>query len=109
MSALLDDLIQQRRNETLAYEEFLERAEALVKRLARKQPAAGIPAILHGKPEAIVLFNNLASIQPASASAMMRICLSPLNTVPARRHGTGFPPRRLRETATGALWAAREL
>jgi type I restriction enzyme, R subunit len=62
MSKLLDDLIKQRRNETLAYEDFLQKAEALVKRLASKQPTAGIPAALHGKSEAIVLFNNLDSI-----------------------------------------------
>src|ERR1700681_3593419 len=42
MSKLLDDLIQQRRNETLAYEDFLQKAEALVKRLGSKQPTAGI-------------------------------------------------------------------
>jgi type I restriction enzyme R subunit len=62
MSKLLEDLIQQRRNETLAYEEFLEKAEALVRRLVQKEPTAGIPATLHGRLEAIVLFNNLASI-----------------------------------------------
>jgi type I restriction enzyme R subunit len=62
MSKLLDDLIQQRRTETLAYEDFLEKAEDLVKRLAKRQPAEGLPAALHGKSEAIVLFNNLASI-----------------------------------------------
>jgi type I restriction enzyme, R subunit len=62
MSRLLDDLIQQRRNETFAYEDFLQRAEELVKRMAGKQPTAGIPAVLHGKPEATVLFNNLASV-----------------------------------------------
>ena len=62
MSKLLDDLIKQKRDDTESYEKFLKEAEALVKRLARKQPTAGIPAMLHGKPEAIVLFNNLASI-----------------------------------------------
>src|SRR3981189_3707625 len=62
MSRLLDDLILQKRNDTLAYEEFLQRAEELVKRMAGKQPAAGIPAVLHGKLEATVLFNNLGSI-----------------------------------------------
>jgi type I restriction enzyme R subunit len=62
MSRLLDDLILQKRNDTLAYEEFLQRAEELVKRMAGKQPTGGIPAVLHGKLEAIVLFNNLASI-----------------------------------------------
>jgi type I restriction enzyme R subunit len=62
ISKLLDDLIKQRRNETLAYEDFLQKAEALVKRLASKQPTAGIPVALHGKSDAIVLFNNLASL-----------------------------------------------
>lgn len=62
MSKLLDDLIEQRRQQTLNYEDFLQKAEDLVKRLAKKQPAAGIPAALHGRAEAIVLFNNLASI-----------------------------------------------
>jgi len=62
MSKLLDDLIQQSRNDTAAYEQFLKNAEALVQRLATRQPTAGIPAVLHGNPEAMVLFNNLASI-----------------------------------------------
>lgn len=62
MSKLLDDLITQSRADAAAYEEFLRKAEALVKRLAARQPDAGIPAALHGKPEATVLFNNLASI-----------------------------------------------
>jgi type I restriction enzyme R subunit len=62
MSKLLDDLIKQKRDDTESYEKFLKQAEALVKRLARKQPTAGIPAMLHGKSEAIVLFNNLLSI-----------------------------------------------
>jgi type I restriction enzyme R subunit len=65
MSKLLDDLIKQNRADTAAYEQFLKQAEALVKRLAGKQPAAGIPTTLHGKPEAIVLFNNLPTL-PAS-------------------------------------------
>jgi len=62
MSRLLDDLILQKRNDTLAYEEFLQRAEELVRRMAGKQPTGGVPAVLHGKLEAIVLFNNLGSI-----------------------------------------------
>lgn len=62
MSALLDDLIQQSRADAAAYEAFLKKAEELVKRMAQKAPAAGIPAELHGKPEAVVLFNNLPSI-----------------------------------------------
>jgi type I restriction enzyme R subunit len=62
MSKLLQDLIKQRRDDTATYERFLKDAEALVKRLVAKQPTAGVPAVLHGKAEAIVLFNNLSSI-----------------------------------------------
>ncbi|MFH0785257.1 MAG: HsdR family type I site-specific deoxyribonuclease [Pseudomonadota bacterium] len=62
MSSLLADLIKQSRDDTAVYEEFLAQAEELVKRLGRKEPDAGIPAMLHGKPEATVLYNNLASI-----------------------------------------------
>jgi type I restriction enzyme R subunit len=65
MSKLLDDLIQQNRADTAAYEEFLRKAEALVKRLAQKQPEDGVPAVLHGKREATVIYNNLDSL-PAS-------------------------------------------
>lgn len=68
MSALLDDLIQQNRADTAAYEEFLRKAEALVKRLAAKHPEAGIPAALHGKHEATVIYNNLPRILAAAAA-----------------------------------------
>jgi type I restriction enzyme R subunit len=67
MSLLLDDLIQQNRADTAAYEEFLRKAEALVKRLAAKHPEAGIPAALHGKHEATVIYNNLPRILVAGA------------------------------------------
>lgn len=66
MSKLLDDLIKQSRADTAAYEEFLRKAEDLVKRLADKQPEDGIPAVLHGKHEAVVLYNNLDSIPATS-------------------------------------------
>jgi len=66
MSKLLDDLIQQSREDAAAYEAFLKKAEELVKRTARKDPGPGVPAVLHGKSEAIVLFNNLASIPATS-------------------------------------------
>ena len=62
MSKLLDDLILQSRADAAAYEEFLRKAEALVKRLAEKQPEKGVPSALYGKREATVLFNNLGSI-----------------------------------------------
>jgi type I restriction enzyme R subunit len=68
MSLLLDDLIQQSRADTAAYEAFLRKAEALVKRLAAKQPEAGIPAALHGRREATVIYNNLPRILATGAS-----------------------------------------
>ena len=66
MSKLLDDLINQKRDDTASYEQFLRETEALVNRLATKQPEAGIPAVLHGNLEATVLFNNLATIPTAT-------------------------------------------
>jgi type I restriction enzyme R subunit len=62
MSKLLDDLIKQSRADTAAYEDFLRRAEELVKLLARKQPQEGVPAVLHGMPEATILYNNLDAL-----------------------------------------------
>jgi type I restriction enzyme R subunit len=62
MSKLLEDLIKQSRADTAAYEEFLRKAEALVKRLGAKVPDEGVPAVLHGMREATVIFNNLDSL-----------------------------------------------
>ncbi len=62
MSRLLDDLIRQSREDTAAYEEFLRKAEALAKQLAGKKPQDGVPAILHGNPEATIIYNNLAAL-----------------------------------------------
>jgi len=61
MSKLLDDLIQQSRADTAAYEAFLKKAEELVKRMAQKN-TGDHPAVLNGYPGAIALFNNLANI-----------------------------------------------
>lgn len=66
MSKLLEDLIKQSRNDATAYEEFLRRAEDLVRQLAQKSPDAGIPASLHGKREAAVIFNNLPTLPTTS-------------------------------------------
>ena len=71
ISKLLDDLIQQSRADTAAYEEFLRKAEDLVTRLAAKQPQEGLPAALHGNREAAVIFNNLSEILAASAHAIV--------------------------------------
>ena len=65
MSKLLDDLIKQSREDAAAYEEFLQKAEALVKRLAAKQSEDGVPAALHGRREATVIYNNLPQILDA--------------------------------------------
>ncbi len=62
MSKLLDDLIKQSRADAAAYEAFLMKAEELVKRMAKKDTVAGVPTILHGNPEAIVIYNNLVDI-----------------------------------------------
>ena len=65
MSTLLEDLIKQSRADATAYDVFLRQAEALVKRLAARQPEAGVPAVLHGNREASLLFGNLDKM-PAS-------------------------------------------
>ncbi len=62
MSRLLDDLIRQSRADTATYEAFLINAENLVKRMAKQDQPDGVPAVLFGHPEAIILFNNLDSI-----------------------------------------------
>ncbi|GAB1409702.1 HsdR family type I site-specific deoxyribonuclease [Desulfovibrionales bacterium] len=62
MSKLLDDLIKQKRDDTKSYEEFLRKAEALVKKLGQGQSEENLPAELMGKREAIVIYNNLPSI-----------------------------------------------
>lgn len=67
MSKLLDDLIKQSRTDAAAYEEFLRKAEDLVKRLAAKQPDEGLPTELNGKHEATVIYNNLDAILLAAA------------------------------------------
>ncbi|MDD3545201.1 MAG: type I restriction endonuclease subunit R [Kiritimatiellae bacterium] len=62
MSKLLDDLIAMKRTITESYEAFLNKAEALVLRMAGKAVKGTHPTVLNGFPEAIRLFNNLASI-----------------------------------------------
>lgn len=61
ISRLLEDLIKQKRDDTAAYEQFLEQAEALVKKMAAKD-SGGHPHSLDNHPDAIALYNNLASI-----------------------------------------------
>ena len=65
MSKLLLDLIEQRRDDSESYEEFLRNAESIAKKLDRSKTPTGLPQPLVGKPEAAVLFNNLPSILKA--------------------------------------------
>ena len=73
MSKLLDDLIKQSRKDSAAYEEFLRKAEALVRRLADRQPEDGVPAALHGRREATVIYNNLPQILAAVRARVDRV------------------------------------
>ena len=66
MSLLLDDLIKQKCDDTKSYEEFLKKAEALVRQMVGKSTAGEHPAVLNGHALAIVLFNNLTSISASS-------------------------------------------
>ena len=70
MSELLADLIKQNRDDASAYEAFLKQAEELVKRIAKKDSVSGVPAVLHSKPAAIVIYNNLAAILAGGISAL---------------------------------------
>ncbi len=62
MSQLLDDLIRQKREETISYEEFLKRMEALAKKLAKGHASLDIPIELLGNQSAIAVYNNLPDI-----------------------------------------------
>ncbi len=66
ISKLLEDLIQQKRDDTDSYEQFLRNAEALVKKLAVGKGENEVPAELHGNKAATVLYNNLPAILAAS-------------------------------------------
>jgi type I restriction enzyme R subunit len=66
MSKLLDDLIKQKRDDTDSYEDFLRKAEALVKQMAGKSTSGAYPSVLHGHALAVVLFNNLSTIPVSS-------------------------------------------
>ncbi len=61
MSKLLADLIRMRRDDTKAYQEFLKKAEELAQQLV-KRSGGSHPAVLRGKPEAVVLFGNLPDL-----------------------------------------------
>ena len=77
MSKLLDDLIKQSREDAAAYEEFLLKAEALVKRLGSRQFGDGVPAALHGRRDATVIYNNLPQILAAGRARADGVAESP--------------------------------
>jgi len=64
LSKLLDDLIEDWRNETASYREFLKRAEGLVKTMAQGHKVEDIPQELTGNRGAMVIFRNLADCLP---------------------------------------------
>ncbi|MDN5869859.1 MAG: type I restriction endonuclease subunit R [Nitrococcus sp.] len=69
LSKLLDDLIEQWRDNTASYEEFLQKAEALARRMAQGQSSEDVPPELAGRREALVIYNNLPDILAASRGA----------------------------------------
>ncbi|MEO8082479.1 MAG: type I restriction endonuclease subunit R, partial [Ardenticatenales bacterium] len=73
MSLLLDDLIQQSRADTAAYEEFLRKAEALARQLAAKGDQNNVPAALRDRPAATVIYRNLAPILALSGDGTARV------------------------------------
>jgi type I restriction enzyme R subunit len=62
MSKLLDDLIQQKREDSKEYENFLKLAEELVLKMSKGQNTGSVPSKLQGKTEAIIIYNNLPDI-----------------------------------------------
>jgi type I restriction enzyme R subunit len=69
MSKLLEDLIQQKGEETEDYETFLRNAEKLARMMVQGQNSENVPGKLHGKPEAIVIYNNLPNILSANSDS----------------------------------------
>ena len=62
ISKLLDDLILEWRKETLNYQEFLQRAEELVKNMVGGKSDSPVPDALEGNRAAQTLYNNLPDI-----------------------------------------------
>ncbi len=62
MSKLLEDLIQQKREDVDEYEKFLKQAEDLVRRMSKGQNTNEVPNKLQGKTDATIIYNNLPEI-----------------------------------------------
>jgi type I restriction enzyme R subunit len=67
MSKLLEDLIQQSREDAAAYAQFLRKAEALIQKLGGRKSADDIPPTLRAAPEAAVIYRNLPRIMACIA------------------------------------------
>ena len=82
MSRLLDDLIALKRTITESYEEFLQKAEALVHQVSGKAMTGSHPISLNVNLEAIHLYNNLDRIPadrfqcPADADGRVKLALA---------------------------------
>lgn len=62
MSILLDDLIKLKEEITENYEKFLRNTEELARKMSQGRNTEEVPTQLKGKPEAIILYNNLPDI-----------------------------------------------
>jgi len=62
LSRLLEDLISDWRKGVASYEEFLERAESLIRKMRAGHATEDVPAALVGNQPAIVIYNNLPQI-----------------------------------------------
>jgi type I restriction enzyme R subunit len=71
MSKLLDDLIQQKREEAKEYEAFLKKAEELVQKMAKGQNNTSVPSKLQGKTEAVIIYNNLPDVLSSASSIII--------------------------------------
>jgi type I restriction enzyme R subunit len=71
MSKLLDDLIQQKRQDSEDYEKFLKQAEELVRKMSKGQNTSTVPSKLQGKTEAIIIYNNLPDILSQAVSPLI--------------------------------------
>jgi len=98
MSKLLDDLIKQNREDTEAYKTFLEKAEALVKKLGSGRSTEGLPLVLNGKPDAVVIYHNLPGILAASSNPLISGEPQP-DAAEARVHLALMIDRAMREKA----------
>ncbi len=62
MSKLLNDLIDQQRQSAKDYEDFLKKAEELIKKMKNGENFLNVPERLQGNLEALVIYNNLPGI-----------------------------------------------